>query len=166
MPQLDFANPLTISQVVWLVVIFAVMYLLLSRWALPKVGTVIAHRGARIAEDLDRARESKSAADAARQDATDTEQRARAAAQAQINDAIATAKRDAAAHAAELNQRLDAKLAQSEQAIDAARRQAWSGLRGIATGVAATMIERLTGTPPNETTLDQAITTLTTSQPA
>ncbi len=31
MPQLDFANPLTISHVVWLAIIFVSFYLLLSR---------------------------------------------------------------------------------------------------------------------------------------
>ena len=30
MPQLDFKNPLTISQVVWLAIIFFALYLLLS----------------------------------------------------------------------------------------------------------------------------------------
>ena len=31
MPQLDFGNPLTISQVVWGAIIFIVLYVLLSR---------------------------------------------------------------------------------------------------------------------------------------
>ncbi len=30
MPQLDFANPLTISQVVWMALIFGALYFLLS----------------------------------------------------------------------------------------------------------------------------------------
>ena len=45
MPQLDFANPLTTSQVVWGAIIFVVLYVLLSRIGLPKVGA--GDRGAR-----------------------------------------------------------------------------------------------------------------------
>ena len=41
MPQLDFANPLTIAQIVWLAIIFFTLYLLLSRWALPQVAEVL-----------------------------------------------------------------------------------------------------------------------------
>ena len=40
MPQLDFANPLTRAQVVWGAIIFLVLYVLLSRWALPQVASV------------------------------------------------------------------------------------------------------------------------------
>jgi F-type H+-transporting ATPase subunit b len=65
MPQLDFANPLTISQVVWLAIIFFALYLLLSRWALPQVASVIEARGSSIAEDLNAARRAKAQADAA-----------------------------------------------------------------------------------------------------
>ena len=65
MPQLDFANPLTYFQVFWMAGIFLVLYIALSRWALPQVADVIEARGARIAADLEVARESKLRADQA-----------------------------------------------------------------------------------------------------
>ena len=37
MPQLDFGNKLTTSQMVWLAIIFPIFYLLISRWALPSL---------------------------------------------------------------------------------------------------------------------------------
>ena len=55
MPQLDFANPLTTSQVVWGAVIFIVLYLLLSRVGLPRVGAVLEERARHIASDLETA---------------------------------------------------------------------------------------------------------------
>ena len=64
MPQLDFQNPLTLSQVVWGAIIFVVLYILLSRFALPKVGEVLEERAAHIARDLEGARAAKSKADA------------------------------------------------------------------------------------------------------
>ena len=65
MPQLDFANPLTTSQVVWMAVIFGVLYYLLSAWALPQVASVLDDRAARIGADLDSARLAKLNADTA-----------------------------------------------------------------------------------------------------
>src|SRR3954467_6252899 len=52
MPQLDFKNPLTISQVVWGAIICGVLYVLASRVALRKVGEVLEERASRIAADL------------------------------------------------------------------------------------------------------------------
>ncbi|MBV9785043.1 MAG: hypothetical protein JO264_14625, partial [Acidisphaera sp.] len=65
MPQLNFANPLTTSQVVWLAIIFFALYLLVSRWALPQVTEVVEGRAQSIAGDLDAARHAKAEADAA-----------------------------------------------------------------------------------------------------
>ena len=65
MPQLDFANPLTTSQVVWGAIIFAVLYIVLSRIALPKVGAVIEERARHIAADLETAQAAKARADEA-----------------------------------------------------------------------------------------------------
>ena len=46
MPQLDFANPLTTWQVIWGAIIFILFYLLVSRWGLPQVGSVLEMRHA------------------------------------------------------------------------------------------------------------------------
>ena len=48
MPQLDFANPLTISQVIWMFVIFAVLYAMLRSWALPEIAGILEMRESRI----------------------------------------------------------------------------------------------------------------------
>ena len=87
MPQLDFANPLTISQIVWGAIIFVLFYLLLSRWALPKVATVVDARHASIAGDLETARSAKAEADAAVTELTEAVRRARAEAQAAVASA-------------------------------------------------------------------------------
>lgn len=158
MPQLDFANPLTKAQVIWGAIIFAALYVLLSRWALPQVSSVLDERAARIAGDLEAARTAKANADAAVAELTDATQRARAEAQAAINRASDAAKRTAADKAAELNARLDAQLAEAEGRIAAARGSAVSALRQVARDTADTMITRLTGTAADVQTLDRAVT--------
>ena len=111
MPQLDFANPLTTSQVVWGAIIFAVLYIVLSRFALPKVGEVIEERARHIASDLETAQAAKARSDEAAKQVADATAKARAEAQAAINAALDAAKQEAAARIAALNERLEKQLA-------------------------------------------------------
>ena len=124
MPQLDFANPLTTSQVVWGAIIFVVLYVLLSRIGLPKVGEVIEERARHIAADLETAQASKARSDEAAKEVAEATARARAEAQAAINAALDAAKQEAAARIAALNQRLEQQLQEAESAD---RRGTFSG---------------------------------------
>jgi F-type H+-transporting ATPase subunit b len=157
MPQLDFANPLTISQVFWGAIIFALLYVLLSRLALPRVGQVIEQRARHIASELETAEESKGRADEAAKQMAEATARARAEAQASINAALDAAKQEAAGRIAALNQRLETQLHEAETQIDAARQAAMRALREVATDTAATVIGRLTGAPPDAARLEGAI---------
>jgi F-type H+-transporting ATPase subunit b len=160
MPQLNFANPLTISQVVWLAIIFFTLYLLLSRWALPQVESVLTMRAERIAGDLDAARAAKAQADSAVAELTAATHAAHATAQAEIAGAVAAAKAAAAEQAAVANAKLDAQLAAAEARIGTARTAAMGALREVASDTATVVIERLTGTAPNSTHVDTAVSTL------
>jgi F-type H+-transporting ATPase subunit b len=159
MPQLDFANPLTTSQVVWGVVIFVLLYLLLSRWTLPRVGQVLDQRAARIEADLETARAAKSTADAAVAEMTDATGRARAEAQAEISAAVGQAKQAASAQAADLDARLEAQLKEAEERIAVARGAAMGALRQVATDTATTIIGRLTGRAPDARAVEGAVGT-------
>lgn len=157
MPQLDFANPLTTAQVVWGAIIFAVLYWLLSRIALPKVGEVLEQRARHIASDLETAQASKARADAAAKEVAEATARARAEAQAAINAALDAAKAESAARIAGLNERLEKQLQEAEGQINAARASAMQALRQVATETAATVVGRLTGAPADQARLDGAI---------
>lgn len=157
MPQLDFANPLTISQVVWLAIIFLVLYLLLSRWALPQVSEVLEMRANRIQADLEAAHAAKAQADAAVAELTAATRDAQATAQAEIAGAVAAAKDAAAAQAATLNTRLEAQLAEAESRINAARSSAMGALRSVATDTATAVVSRLVGTAPESDAVNRAV---------
>jgi F-type H+-transporting ATPase subunit b len=157
MPQLDFANPLTTSQVVWGAVIFAGLYILLSRFGLPRVGEVIEARARHIASDLEAAQASKTRADAAAREMAAATARARAEAQAAISAALDAAKEEASRRIAGLNERLERQLRDAEGQIEAARAAALRALREVATETASTVISRLTGAPPDAARLDGAI---------
>ena len=157
MPQLDFKNPLTTSQVVWGAVIFVVLYIMLSRWTLPQVGRVLDQRAAAIEADLETARMSKATADSAVAEMTDATSRARAEAQTEINAAVDQAKQAAAAQTAELDARLEVQLKAAEDRIAEQRTAAMGALRQVATDTATTIIGRLTGSAPNTQAVEGAV---------
>ena len=158
MPQLNFKSQLTSSQVVWGAILFALLYVLLSKWALPKVGSVVEDRRGRIAGDLDTARSAKSEADAAVAELTEATRRARAEAQASIAAATQQAKAEAAARAAVMNEKLDAQLAEAEGRIAAARGAAMGALRQVASETATAVVARLTGHMPDAARIERAVT--------
>ncbi|MBV8912420.1 MAG: F0F1 ATP synthase subunit B' [Acetobacteraceae bacterium] len=157
MPQLDFANPLTISQVVWMFLIFGALYVLLARWALPVVGEVIEAREKRILADLDSARLAKEQADAAVAEIAERSRAASAQAQAEIAQAVAAAKAEAAERARAENEQLERQLAEAEQGIAAARNQAMGALREVAVDAASTVVARLTGQGADPARIEAAV---------
>ncbi|HYZ62184.1 MAG TPA: F0F1 ATP synthase subunit B' [Acetobacteraceae bacterium] len=157
MPQLDFANPLTISQVVWMFLIFGALYVLLAKWVLPEVGSVIEAREQRILADLDNARLAKEQADAAAAEIAERSRVASAEAQAQVAQALAAAKAEAAERARVENEALERQLAEAEARIAAARNQAMGALREVAIDAASTVVARLTGRPADPASVEAAV---------
>jgi F-type H+-transporting ATPase subunit b len=157
MPQMDFKNPLTLDQLVWMAVILVALYFLLSRWGLPEMGKVLAHRAATIESDLAAARQAKTEADQAVVALNATLAQARSGAQAQIAAAVDKAKAEAAANAAALNAKLDEKLAQAEAQIAAARTKAMAAIKPVAEEAAQTILVRLTGQAPENGQLGQRV---------
>lgn len=157
MPQLDFANPLTISQVVWGALIFIVLYVLASRFALPRVGAVLEERAKHIAHDLTGAQQAKTEADQASKEVAEATAKARAESQAAINAALDEAKAEAAKLTTTLNERLEKQLAEAEARIAAARESAMGALRQVATETASTIVARLTGAQPESARLQSAV---------
>jgi F-type H+-transporting ATPase subunit b len=157
MPQLDFANPLTISQVVWLAIIFFVLYVLLSRWALPQVESVLAARASTIAGNLEAARAAKAKSDAAMAEMRLATHKAQAEAQAQVTSAVDAAKAEASAQAVVANARLATQLAAAEQRIAAARAAAIAALSDVATAATIDVVTRLAGFTPDTATIDSAV---------
>jgi F-type H+-transporting ATPase subunit b len=157
MPQLNFANPLTTLQAVWLLVIFLGLYVLLKDWGLPQVAQVLDARNASIRDDLDTAQAAKLRAEAAVAEMHQTIARARAEAQARIAEEVARAKSEAAARAAEANKALDARLTEAEAHIAEARNAAMGALRQVAAETTESVVTRLLGIPPKAGVVNQAV---------
>ena len=157
MPQLDFSTPLTISQVVWMAIIFLTMYVLLSKWALPQVAAVVESRAASIASDLEAARTARTGSEAAAAEVAAATRQAHTEAQAQIASAVTEAKAAVATETERSNVVLEAQLQAAEARIGEARVAALGALRQVASETAAMVYDRLTGTHADPGRLDTAV---------
>jgi F-type H+-transporting ATPase subunit b len=136
------------SQLLWLAVSFVLLYALMSRIALPRIGAILADRSKRISDDLaaaERLKEQSNAAHAAYEKSL-ADARSRA-------QSLASSTRDKQAAEAEARQKqLEAKLherlAAAEQQISATRSSAMGNVRSIAAESAAAIVERLIGKTP------------------
>jgi F-type H+-transporting ATPase subunit b len=137
------------SQLVSFAIAFALLYLIVSRLALPRVGGIIAARQSVIDADLDAAAKLQADSDAALL-AYETElANARARAQgiaSEVREQL-SAQQDLERKA--LEQRLAGQLAGAEAQIATTRQSAMGNVRAIAADAASAIVERLTGTTPN-----------------
>jgi len=157
MPQMDFHNPLTTDQVLWMGVILVVLYLLLARWGLPGMGKVLANRAQVIQHDLAAARAAKTSADQAVALMHATMAQARQKAQAEVAEMVAKAQARAAANVAALEARLEKNLAESEARIDEARSKALAAIKPVAEAATQTILLKLTGMSPEAATVSARV---------
>jgi F-type H+-transporting ATPase subunit b len=145
------------SQLVSLLIAFVALYLIVSKIALPRVGSVLDARAKAIEGDLSEAQRLKDASDAALK-AYESELAA-ARARAQAISAETREKLNAAAEAERktLEQRLAVKLAEAEKTIATTREKAMGNVRGIAADAAAAIVQRLTGLVPDGKSVDSAV---------
>jgi len=145
MPQLDFGNPYVIGQVVWGAGIFLILYLLLSRSALPKVEKVLSLRRQTIENDLEIAHKAKSRADDAVAELRQARKDAMAEAQANVDKVVEEARAAAEKQAQEMNTRLGAEIREAEARVALARETALGSLRQISTDTAEALIHQISG---------------------
>src|SRR5262247_3736094 len=145
------------SQLFWLALAFIALYLLMSRVALPRVGSILEARRRRIEEDLAEAQRFKDASDAAIAAHEKALAEARGRAQVLANETRAKAAAAAEARRKEVDAKLNARIAEAEKAIAATRSAAMRNVRSIAGEAAGAIVERLTGIAPAGEEVAEAI---------
>ncbi len=155
MPQLDFST--WANQIFWLIITLVVIYLILSRVALPRIGGVLADRAGTITNDIAAAEElkqkaveaeaayDKALADA-RIEANAIVAQARADIQAELD--VATAKADA---------EISAKAAEGEKAIAEIRANALESIEVVAKDTTSAVVASL-GFKADDKAIAKAIT--------
>ena len=148
MPQLNFHD--FAPQLVWLLIAFVVLYLIMSRVAVPAIADTLEKRQAKIQGDLDAAEkaseDTRSAVDAYQKRLANAREEARGLTRAR-NEADASA---ANTRLAELGTKLTAQVDAAEKRIAGQRAQVMEGLEGMAHDVAADVYAKLAGSPADK----------------
>jgi len=157
MPQL---NPLDWGpQLIWLLITFGILYLLMVHVALPRIGSVIEARAARIAKNLAQAdkfrHETEEAIATYEQALAEAKQKAHAI----IEAGRAKLKAETAAERAKLDAELAKRGAEAEARITAAKTSAMREVNSVAADVAADIVRQLIGIAPSRPEIEKAVET-------
>ncbi|WP_343210856.1 F0F1 ATP synthase subunit B [Ancylobacter lacus] len=145
------------SQLIWLAIAFGALYLLMSRIALPRIGTILEERHDRIADDIEEAGRLKAESEAAAQ----AYEQALASARGKAHS-IAAETRDTLAAQSEASRKaleadLHGKLTEAEAKIAATKTAAMANVRGIAVDAAGAIVSGLIGTVPAPQAVESAV---------
>jgi F-type H+-transporting ATPase subunit b len=145
------------SQLVWLVIAFVVLYAIVAKVALPRVGGIFAARRERVESDVAQARRLREEADAALSAYEKALADAHSRGQAIASETHRRLVAEGEARRKALETELNAKLAEAEKAIAATKQAAMANVRTIAVEAAAAIVERLIGAAPPEPAVAAAV---------
>ena len=145
------------SQLVWLAINFVLLYVLMSRIALPRIGAILAERSRLVGDDLAAAERLKEQSNAAHS----AYEKVLADARARAQTIASTTREQHAREAEDMHKRLESqlhqRLAAAEQSIAKSRGAAMSNVRAIAGEAISAIVERLIGQRPGEAEIAAAL---------
>lgn len=143
LPQL---NTHTFSpQLFWLALTFALLFFLLAKVVLPRIGDVIGEREGRVARDLEAAQRLKGETDKALADYEKALADARAKASGIAKDTRDRLAAETDAKKADVEKALAGKLADAEARISATKAKALTAVNDIAAETASAVVAKLIG---------------------
>ena len=154
MPQLD--STWFASQLFWLFICFTVLYVLLSRFILPPLQSVIASRKGAIDSDLSAAQELKSSAEQAKLSYESTLVKSRDAARSLIAEAEAASKAQKEEAIKALDAHIAVQSANASASISAKKQQLINELLPDTLGFSSLIVEKLTNHAPSTDQLKHA----------
>lgn len=155
MPQLDFAT--YTPQLIWLVIVFASLYLIMARVALPRIATVIEERRDRIADDLDQANQLKQQIEGAIKAYEAALADARAKAHVIAQETRDKLNAETEKQRRELDAKLEKQIRDAETQIRKTKEAALQNVRGIAIDVAGALIAQLLGEDADNAAAGRAV---------
>jgi F-type H+-transporting ATPase subunit b len=148
MPQLqpgDFA-----PQLIWLAITFALLYLALSRLALPRIESVIGQRKSRISADLEKARDAQRHSEEEMNRYEAEIAQAKAKAQARQREAREKLDGELSVKRTALEKDLNAKSAQSGEKLRGLLEQASAQMEAMTSDVVNDIVKQLAGVEVSE----------------
>ncbi len=146
LPQFEFQH--WFGQIVYLILLFAILYWLMAKVFVPRLRGVIDQRAATIAGAVSAARQVQAEAAGQAEAAKAEVEAARASSRATAAAAKARVTEQANARAAQEEAVVNARIAEAETAIGRTRDAAMTNVSSIASDTAVAIVERLTGKAP------------------
>lgn len=156
-PQFDPSS--FAGQLFWLAVSFALLYMLMAKLALPRIGRVVEGRAHQIAADLQQAQADRDAAAAALATYEANLVAARSEAQTLIAQAQATANQTQSIALSAQGNKIAGDIHAAEQRIAAARQQAIGQIAPVAAGAASAMLQKIARLSPDQAKVEAAVAT-------
>ena len=155
MPQLelhDFA-----PQLIWLVISFVILYIIMSRVALPRIAEVLEERRDRIASDLDKAEQLKQKTDEAIAAYEQSLAEARTHAHAIAQETRDKLSGEVDAEKSQVEKQIADKTTKAEARIAKAKADALTHVNEVAADVADSVVKHLIGAKLTKTELNRAV---------
>src|SRR3954469_765159 len=152
-----FASETFGSQLLWFAITFGLLYWLMAKLALPRVGEILENRSNSIAADLAEAERLRGESEAAGEAYEKSLGEARAKAKAIAQETREALMAESDAKRKTLEAELARRIADSEATISARTREAMASVRGIAADTAMAIVERLTGRAPERASVEAAL---------
>ena len=141
MPQLDFSTFL--PQIFWLFISLSFLYIVLSRYALPRVSDVIEERKDIIAQDIDSAKEYSEESEKAIEELNLKLSEAKTSSQNLINKSIQDIKEDSEIKKSSLIKKINNEISEAEGEIKEKKETALAEISSISESLAIEMLENL-----------------------
>ena len=158
--ELEYFAP----QIIWLVISFTVLWLLMAKLALPRIGLILEERQKRISDNLAMAENLKLDADAEIEAYETAISEGKEQARLIISEAIKSSASEAEKQTQELNMAISKMLKEAEERIESAKSLAIENIESSAVEITSDIIERITDKEIQETEVKVAVETTINSR--
>ncbi len=155
MPQLDISA--FAPQIIWLIITFLILYILMSKIALPRIGNILEQRQARIDDNLEMAQNLRKESDVDAESYEKTIEEAQEKARRIIQETANEMSIESSRRQEELGIRLSNELEVAEDRISEVKVATIKKIHELAEGVTSDIMKTLIEEKPSKKELKQAI---------
>ena len=158
MPQL---NPeFWISQIFWLILTFGTMYVVLSKFILPKISNNLESRKSQILENIEAAEKQREDSEAKLKEYDEVILKSKSEAKTMFNQTREKPLKDIMAKKEDLDQQIDDEINKAEKEIEVLRVSAPDKINKIAIETSSELLEKLIGSGINSSSISAIVNDL------
>ena len=155
MPQL---NPeFWISQIFWLILTFGTMYVVLSKFILPKISNNLESRKSQILENIEAAEKQRQDSEAKLKEYDEVILKSKSEAKTMFNETREKALKDIMAKKEVLDQQINDEINKAEKEIEVLRSSAPEKINKIAIETSSELLEKLIGSGVNSSSISAIV---------